>query len=549
MSKPAETPSTNNNAGKVSNLRVVQSTADEEYRFREALDQLVDAFNSEHIDSATKIEQLLNIGMQYIDMQNGVVGSVMGDSLEMICVAGDMADKVEAKSRVPLNGTLCLNVLESDEPFAVHNIPQSEYAADCIGPIDGLKSYIGTQVFTSNGPLGTLCYFSTIARKHPFTSFDFRILGNIASWIGSVVGNEEQLEFLSHQNDYYRSLFSTVPSMMMLCNEDGLILATSERLCTEIGIEPLKLPGQNCQKYFDNKDQDALNAALSAGNFEHLPCTLSTLDDRTIEVEISSCIKTIGSMRGVRMLVLSDVSERNQAIRAVEEQNKQLALVNQSLNQFACMASHDLQEPLHKIQQFSHFLADDMNGKMTEDAQYHLDVINNSALRMSTLIKDLLKFSSAAQDELNVTDVDLSTLLVDVRSELELRINETNAKIIVSSLPVIQADKSLTRQLFMNLISNSLKYRDKDREPLIKVDCDQTDDGVAITVTDNGIGFDQKLVSRAFEPFSRLHSGSEYKGNGIGLSICATVCEKHNWKLSASSKPGEGSTFTLLMPV
>lgn len=519
--------------------------AEGELEFREALDQLVEIFTVDNLDSNIKIEQLLNVGAQYLSMPNGVVASVMGDSLEVISSVGSVATKMKPGDKIPIENTLIAHVLESDVPLAIHNMATSQLAGK--GPANTPQSYFATQVLTPNGPLGTISFFSHDVRAKPFSDYDTRILNIIANWTGSIIGNDEQLEFLALQNDYYSSLFQTVPSMMMLCNADGLILSTSDRLGKKLDIDPLKLPGQNCQKYFADEDNTILSNALAKGDAQRLPLTLCLGNGEDLDVELNSCIKSIGTMQGVRMIVLVNVSERNRAIKAVEEQNKQLALVNASLNQFAFMASHDLQEPLRKIQQFSHFLEEDLGDIMTEDGQYHLNVIINSAKRMSTLIQDLLKFSSAAKDELVVSDVKLPLLMKEVCTELELRIEETNAQVIISELPTIKGDYCLIRQLFTNLIGNSLKYRDENRDPIIRVEAIQANESFAITIEDNGIGFDQELASKAFEPFSRLHTDKEYKGNGIGLSICATVCEKHSWKLSASSQPGAGSKFTILM--
>lgn len=537
------------------NLKVASASEDQvvianeigESEFRDALDKLAKIFIDTSLESSVKLNKMLDIGIQFLDMPNGVLGSVLGESLEVMGVAGDIASIVTINDKISIAGSLCSSVFESDEPIALHNIPESNYSDFPAASIASRKSYMGTQVLTANGPFGTVCFFSNDVRERPFNTHEIRILNTIANWAGSIIGNDEQLEFLSHQNDYYRSLFGTVPSMMMLCNQDGLILSTSDRLCEVIGIDALKLPGQNCQNYFNNSEHEALTAALTIGDFEQLPLTLNRSSGEKLEVELSSSIKSLGSMQGVRMIVLSDVSDRNKAMKAVEEQNKKLALVNKSLNQFAVIASHDLQEPLRKIQQFSNFLEEDLGKTITEDGQYHLKVIVNSAQRMSTLIQDLLEFSSATKDELVVTDVDLSALLEDVCSDLELRIDESNAQVIIADLPTVQGDRSLIRQLFTNLVSNSLKYRDATRDPIIKIDVKPVDGNTAIVIADNGIGFDQKHASKAFEPFNRLHTSKEYKGNGIGLSICATVCEKHNWELSAASEPGIGSTFTILM--
>jgi len=244
----------------------------------------------------------------------------------------------------------------------------------------------------------------------------------------------------------------------------------------------------------------------------------------------------------------------------VEEQNKQLELVNESLNQFAYIASHDLQEPLRKIQQFAAFLDEDLGKTMNDESQYHLDVIVKSATRMSTLIQDLLEFSSAAKGGLEKSDINLNELLEEVRAELDFRVVQSDATINVGTLPTVQGDPSLVRQLFTNLISNSIKYRHDDRAPVVHIaigsNADKSDElasnlvelktsPTTISISDNGIGFDQSLIARAFEPFNRLHTDKKYSGNGIGLSICATVCDKHGWTLSATSEPGVGSVFTI----
>jgi len=524
-----------------------EQEARQEIEFRDALDTLLDIISDNEVDTSERTSRLLGIGFKYLQMSSGIVASAMGNSLEVICAAGDLYKELNPKDKLPIETSMCRQVLDNDTVLAVHNIAESEYASYCKEPYDKLQAYIGTQVVTKNGPLGVLSFCSYEPRQSVFSHQDKKLVSLIANWVGAVLGNEEQLEFLSLQNDYYQSLFQTVPANFMLCNPDGLILSTSNRLSDRLGLDPLSIPGQNCQRFFVSENAETLNEALAKGNVDHLPLTMQYENGDTLEVELNSSIKHIGSMQGLRMIVLADVSERNQAIRAAEEQNRQLALVNQSLNQFAFIASHDLQEPLRKIQQFSQFLAEDLGDAMSEEGQYYLNVIENSATRMSALIQDLLKFSSAAKGKLELSDIDMNQLLIDVQAELDLRIQETGAQVLVGELPQVAGDHSLVRQVFTNLIGNSIKYRDENRAPVIEVNTLIENDQLAITITDNGIGFDQTDASRAFEPFSRLHKDKRYTGNGIGLSICATVCEKHNWDLSAKSQPGKGSVFTIIL--
>lgn len=520
-------------------------TQDAETLYRHALDALVDVFSSNELDSNEKLRAILEIGAGHFSMQNGVAGAAMGNHLDVLACVGPLGDSIQPGHTIQLNGTLCSKVLDADTPIAIHNIADGQHASVCANTTQLQRAYIGTQILTNNGPLGTVSFFSNDARQSAFSPLDIKLISLIADWIGVIVGGQEQLEFLNYQTDYYQSLFRTVPAMLMLCNADGLILSTSDRLCERLQVDPLKLPGRNCQSMFESEYEKPLNHALQIGQVDKLPLVLQCDNGSTLEVELNSSIKTIGTMQGVRMIVLSDVSERNKAMKAVEEQNRQLALVNESLNQFAFVASHDLQEPLRKIQQFASFLEEDMEDAITDDGRYHLDVIVRSATRMTTLIQDLLRFSSAAKDKLVLTPVDLNSLMNDVCTELELRINESDANITIDTLPNVEADKSLVRQLFTNLLSNSIKYRDANRPPVINVSATTTAEFTIISIVDNGIGFDQKLAQKAFEPFNRLHTDRDYQGNGIGLSICATVCDKHGWKLSVKSTPDIGSTFSI----
>jgi len=513
--------------------------------FRAAQDALLEVVSDTNAINGDKLQRMLDIGLDYFSMQSGVIGSSMGDSLELICISGMLTQTKQRGDNTLFYGSIDAEVLNSDKVIAISNIPQSKASSVCRGINTDLRSYIGTQVLTSNGPLGIISFFSNQVRIHPFNSQDIKLISQIANCIGTIIGNEEQLEFLSLQHDYYHSIFRTVPAMMILCNSDGLILSTSDRLSEKLGIDPLSIPGKSCHQFFDQNDKAAINQGLKNGNINHLPLTLYGSNGEVLEIELNCRIKNFGSMRGVRMIVLADVSERNKAIKSANEQNKQLALINQSLNQFAYIASHDLQEPLRKIQQFGWFLQEDLNETIDDNSRHHLDVIVNSAKGMSTLVQDLLDFSSAAKDDLDLCNINLNDVLIDVCSELELCIKESKAQINIDALPTIQGDSSLVRQLFTNLVSNSIKYRDPYRSLEIKITSVIEEDKTTIAITDNGIGFDMKLTNRALEPFKRLHTEKKYKGNGIGLSICATVCEKHDWKLSVNSQPGSGSVFAI----
>jgi len=255
-----------------------------ELRFRSALDNLLDVYLDKDSSSDIKVQRMLDIGLDYYSMQSGLLGSVMGNDMELIGTCGELAKIHKVSDTIPLVSSLCLVVLDTDSVIAEHKIAQSPSTSVTQNTASSCQSFIGTQVLTHNGPLGIISYSSSTGREHPFTGQDKRLITLVASWIGSILGNEEQLEFLSLQNDYYQSLFRTVPAMMMLCNRDGLILSTSDRLSNSIGIDPLSVPGKNCHRFFIESDAPAIDRALELGDVDHLPLTLRYDNGETLDV-------------------------------------------------------------------------------------------------------------------------------------------------------------------------------------------------------------------------------------------------------------------------
>jgi light-regulated signal transduction histidine kinase (bacteriophytochrome) len=283
------------------------------------------------------------------------------------------------------------------------------------------------------------------------------------------------------------------------------------------------------------------------GQGSRIAAELLCRESAALEVELSMAVKPVGTMKGIRMVMVTDVSLRNQASREAAEKNIRLADANEKLNQFAFIASHDLQEPLRKIQQFSSFLEEDLGDALDKDIDYYLRVIVDSSNRMSDLINDLLCYSRTSKLEPEMESVQLEEVVEDVINELEISIKECEGQVELGNLPSVSGNLPLLRQLFTNLIGNGLKYRVVDRTPVIKVYATNTQGKEQIVIADNGIGLDMRYARKIFEPFNRLHTNQEYKGNGIGLAICQTVCEKHGWSIAADGIPNEGTKFIVTL--
>lgn len=242
------------------------------------------------------------------------------------------------------------------------------------------------------------------------------------------------------------------------------------------------------------------------------------------------------------------IRERDLEIEERLRVEKALEMTNLELQQFAYIASHDLQEPLRKIQAFGDRLRSTSADVLGEKSLDYLTRMQNAAARMRQLIEDLLNYSRVTTRGNPFAPVNLEALIGEVVIDLEQRIAETGGRVEIGPLPEVNADKSQMGQLFLNLISNALKFHRDSEKPVVRIEGRRTDGMAKISVQDNGIGFDEKYLDRIFIPFQRLHSRDEFEGTGIGLAVCKKIVERHGGTISASSVAGEGATFILCLP-
>ncbi|MET0394021.1 MAG: response regulator [Chitinophagaceae bacterium] len=252
---------------------------------------------------------------------------------------------------------------------------------------------------------------------------------------------------------------------------------------------------------------------------------------------------------------IEDRKLSEEKIRVLNEQlvenNTHLKTVNAELDQFAYVASHDLQEPLRKIMVFCDKL---LTNNPDEETERYLSKITRSAHRMQSLINDLLSFSRHSVGSSDFRETDLQTLVKEALTELEIEIEKSEATIQYQDLPTAPVIPSLMQQLFYNLIRNAIKFRKKEVMPVVHITTEKIlqpgqSSYYRITVSDNGIGFDEKYADDIFMVFKRLHSYHEFEGTGVGLSLCKKIIEKHNGTISATSQVGVGSSFIIHLPV
>jgi signal transduction histidine kinase len=241
------------------------------------------------------------------------------------------------------------------------------------------------------------------------------------------------------------------------------------------------------------------------------------------------------------------ISQLELAKQALQHKSEELARSNAELEQFAYVASHDLQEPLRMVASYTQLLARRYQGKLDRDADEFIGFAVDGATRMQTLIRDLLSYSRVMTQGRSLQPVDTRRAFDAACENLHQAIEESGVAVSVGSLPVIQADPTQMTQLFQNLLGNALKYRN-ERTPRIHVDARSAEKSWLFSVEDNGIGIEPQYFERIFQMFQRLHTREKYSGTGIGLAICRRIVERHGGKIWVESAPGRGSTFLFAIP-
>jgi light-regulated signal transduction histidine kinase (bacteriophytochrome) len=253
-----------------------------------------------------------------------------------------------------------------------------------------------------------------------------------------------------------------------------------------------------------------------------------------------------------------DITDRQQVEEQLKHYAQELERSNQALEDFAFVASHDLQEPLRKIILFGNNLRQRLQNQkgeaaLDETASDYLDRMQNAAGRMQSMIQGLLELSRVNTHGASFTPVNLNQVMADVIADLEVNIQSAGGQVEIEDLPTVEADALQMRQLFQNLIGNAIKFHKPDVPPVVHVTAVASDQKtphpmIAIQIEDNGIGFEQQFAAQIFQPFQRLHGRREYEGTGLGLAICQKIVERHNGMIEVQSVPEQGTKFTVHLP-
>ena len=373
--------------------------------------------------------------------------------------------------------------------------------------------------------------------------------------------NNQSEIYTLHSGDYaYRVLVENFSEGALNLSEDGLIVYTNSYFHTLLSRPYEKVIGQSIFDFVHSNSQENFKTIFKQALTGTSKGEVNLCDgNRIIPVYMSLTslqpnLPTIG-------IIVTDLTEKRKYENELAEKNNELAQSNTELASFSYIASHDLQEPLRKIQTFSNRILDRAGEDLHPDLRDYFERILQATVRMKTLISDLLNYSRMSTGEKIFEQSDLNLLAQEALNNLEERIESSKAVITINNLPVVDVIPYQIVQLFTNIFSNAIKYRKSGRFPVVNVTvkivhgneivsgAEHNQRYYQISVTDNGIGFEQVHAEKIFELFQRLHGTTEYEGTGIGLAICKRILQNHKGFIQAQGAVGEGAVINFYLPV
>lgn len=366
-------------------------------------------------------------------------------------------------------------------------------------------------------------------------------------------------EELERSEILYRALARNMPQSEVLLYDKNLkVILADGNISNDLIKNKNKLVGIDMKDIIRQYEFSAFENNLLTPEIIHLE---KQQNDRYYNVQILPVTKG-GNELVAGMLLIQDVTDLKLSEFELENKIEALNKSNAELEQFAYVASHDLQEPLRKITSFGDRLQSKYKNLIPEDGKVYIERMFDASIRMQTLINDLLSFSRVAKVSETFEKIDLNQLFKTIMSDMEISLKQSEAKIKVGELPVVEGLNIQLQRLFQNLISNAIKFKKDNVKPVVTIKSaivTAKDEGLKtnsphkkfakIIVEDNGIGFEEEFANKIFIIFQRLHGRSEFEGTGIGLSICKKIVENHNGKIYAKGNLGSGAIFTILLPL
>jgi PAS domain S-box-containing protein len=350
-----------------------------------------------------------------------------------------------------------------------------------------------------------------------------------------------------------REILDTMADALFVIDASGAIRVVNHSVHELLGYRDSDLIGRSIDKLEEISGDQTISRTLRdlarRGPIRDQERLLRHADGHAVSVSVSISPVSEEDVEEGAVVIARDIRARKRAEEELRSALRRLEQSNRELEDFAYVASHDLQEPLRKIQAFGDLLRSKHAAALPDQARDYIDRMQSAAKRMQVLINDLLSFSRITTKAQPFVRVDLHETAAEVIRDLETRLHDSGGRIGLGPMPVIDADPLQMRQLLQNLAANALKFHRPGVPPVVEIHGEIDGDVCRITVADNGIGFEDKYADRIFTLFERLHARARYEGTGIGLAICRKIAERHGGEIRAHGQPNEGATFVVTLPV
>ena len=362
---------------------------------------------------------------------------------------------------------------------------------------------------------------------------------------------------LEEREQLFRDLYRSTPAMMHAVDDAMIITEVSDLWLKNMGYERHEVIGKKSTDFSTEASRHFAQTKIipeffATGALSNVPYTVVRKDGSLIEIELSAVRTKLPDGKTSSLAVMTDVGMRNRAIKDLENRSQSLRKANDSLRKFTYIASHDFQEPLRKLQQYSYLLVNECEQSLSAEGQEYLEVITSASKRMSALINDLLLYSRTTNALPDLREIDLNAMIENaLQHEEALQPKGFDYEVSCDILPNIYADQLQVQRLLRSIFSNSFKFASRDRKLslTIRLEHDVQEGGYILRITDTGIGFEARYEEKIFEPLQKLHAARLYKGTGMGLAIVKAICDNHNWRVSALGVSDVGTTLVLHLPI
>jgi len=511
------------------------------------------------------LQEVMNTAVAIVGAGRGTLQLLEGGSLSMAAQSGHEQPFLEFFGRAENRASSCGEALRCRERVMVPDVEASPLFAgtpslDVLRKA-GVRAVQSTPMVSASGNLlGILT--THWSEPHSVNEHDLWRLDLLARQAADLIESGRARQALRESEEKYRSVVERASDGICVIQQ-GRLSYVNQRLAEMVQHKPEELVGREFIDYVCPDDRtmalDQYRRRL-AGETSSYEVRLIGHDGDEVLVEVNAALAMYGGEQADIVLV-RDVTERRQAERRLLETLAELKRSNEELEQFAYVASHDLQEPLRMVSNYVDLLRRRYRTKLDGQADKYIDYAAGGAKRMQALITDLLTFSRAGRREWQTTRVDLNQVFQRALCNLEAAIGEAGAEVTSSTLPTVAGDELALVQLFQNLIDNGIKFRSKE-PPAVRVEAETRGRGdaetrghgdaetgfVTIRVSDNGIGIEPRHAERVFRLFQRLHTAEEYPGTGIGLAVCKRIVERHGGRIWVESGSGKGTTFSFTLP-